>query len=99
MTIFWGTDTEQLMNVLKNMLSFVKTDWLSLLLVDVSICSKLIAFPAALVFAFPVFAKVKLNENKFFVSMLVNGIYLGLLGISIMYIISSSYNPFIYFRF
>lgn len=98
-TVFHFEDFAVLGTVLKDMFVFRPTDWVSLLMIDTSISMKLLLFIPAAVFAFPVMDKGIPNRGHPAKSFTVNLIYLALLGVSIMFIISSSYNPFIYFNF
>ena len=97
--LFNLSDTQTLICVLKEMFVYSPTDWLGLLKLDMSVCSKLIFLPAAMLFSFPVAKKLRLPENNTLCCAAQNLVYLGLLAVSIMYIISSSFTPFIYFSF
>ncbi len=99
MTFFTVTDSAYLLEVLKELFMFTPSDWTGLLLLDTSICSKLIFIPFGLIFSFPVYRRINIDENRFIPALMVNGVYIALFAVSVMYIISSSYNPFIYFRF
>lgn len=93
------SDFQVLQGVLKEMFIFSPTDWLALISCDASVCSKLLILPIAVIFAFPVAQKIKLKTDSIFGCMLSNAAHLGILAFSIMYIISSSFTPFIYFNF
>lgn len=98
-TVFHFEDFSVLGTVLKDMFLFRPTDWVSLLMIDTSICLKLLMIIPACIFAFPVLKKAGLPDETPVKACAVNLLYLALLAISIMFIISSSYNPFIYFNF
>ena len=96
--IFNITDLERLLCVLGSMFRFSGTDWSALLSADAAISRYFVFLPAAVLFSFPVFQK-KERRKTLPGALLTDGICLGLLALCIMFIISSSYNPFIYFRF
>lgn len=86
------------MKALSGMFVYAPTDWRTLLSLDASVCSKAAALPFALLFSFPLARQhVKLEEGPR--SVAVNGAYLALLFVCVMFIISSSFTPFIYFNF
>jgi alginate O-acetyltransferase complex protein AlgI len=97
--LFNLSDTQTLLSVLKEMFIFSPTDWVSLLIQDTSICSKLLFLPIAVVFAFPVVKKVNLPDNSIWGCIINNVAHMAVLAFSIMYIISSNFTPFIYFSF
>lgn len=97
--LFNLSDTQTLLSVLKEMFIFSPTDWVSLLIQDTSICSKLLFLPIAVVFAFPVAKKVNLPDNSIWRCIINNVAHMAVLAFSIMYIISSNFTPFIYFSF
>ena len=55
--------------------------------------------PFAILFSFPVFGKLRAPDRTAPGALLVNLGYLALLAFCILYVVSSSFNPFIYFRF
>ncbi len=98
--IFDLTDFSQLGLALRTMLRYVPTQWDLVFSANTDILLGLIYLPLAFVCAFPVlpWAKKKLGEGT--LSQLVqNSLCLFLLALSLMFIVSSEYNPFIYFRF
>jgi alginate O-acetyltransferase complex protein AlgI len=102
-TVGWGifnlTDTAQLLYVLKTMIVYKHTDWSALISADLSIIKGLVFLPTGILFAFPVMKiKRKIDDRK--ITQTITAVcYILLLALCIMFIISSSYNPFIYFRF
>lgn len=97
--LFNISDTQTLLSVLREMFSLSATDWTGLLRFDTSIVSKLVFIPFGIIFSFPVTSAFKPREDNIFISVAVNLCYLGILAVSVMYIISSSFTPFIYFGF
>jgi alginate O-acetyltransferase complex protein AlgI len=97
--IFNTTDIASLGNVLKNMFVYVKTDWQTLISSGTSVVVSVPAVLVAAIFSFPIAKKIKLRDDKFLGALVLNLLSAALLAASIICIISSSYNPFIYFRF
>lgn len=95
-TIFNITDFEKLGCVLMNMFSYSKTCWSDVLSLDISLVKTLIWLPIGMLFMFPL---VKNVLNKLLGEKLKNVILIGLFAITIMFMLSNTYNPFIYFRF
>lgn len=96
--IFNCTDMTQMWHALKTMFCYMPTNFTAMLAADTSIVKGLIYVPLGLIAAAPVFRKLPRREGTAWL-VLENGMYLILLGVCIAYIISSTYNPFIYFRF
>lgn len=95
--IFNITEPAQLASVLRTMFSVTKTDWVGLISTNAGICRYAVFLPFAVLFSFPVVRQAK-GETAVG-AIAVNAAYLVLLAVCIMFIISSSYDPFIYFRF
>ncbi len=98
MTVFYFEDIPSLCAALQKMFLFTPSSWAALLNFDTSVCFKLLFIIPGLVFSFPVLKKLRLPSGA--VGALASAfLYADLFAVSIMFIISSSYNPFIYFRF
>ena len=95
--IFNLTDWKQLLNAFSVMFTFRSTDLPGVMLADPSILNAAMYLPLALLFSFPVAKalgkRLKVPEAAANLGCLV------LLALSMVYIVSSSFNPFIYFRF
>ncbi len=98
MVIFSMNDTAQLFVVLRGMFTFRATQWRALLAVDTSVCSKLLTVPLGLLLCFPFPKKSTLREDSA-AALAVNAFYAALLVLSVMFTISASFTPFIYFNF
>ncbi len=95
--LFNISDLHLLLRTLRDMFVYVPTDWRSLLALDTSVCSKSLALPFALLFSFPI---VKTHaETELLSSLAINAAYLALLAVCVVFIVSSSFTPFIYFNF
>lgn len=97
-SIFNLTDISQLSLALEMMFSIHRTDWLGVLTSNAAITAAWFYVPLSLVCCFPWLshiqpAKTEASQNLRYVFWLI------LFGICVMYTISSTYNPFIYFRF
>ena len=97
--IFDLTDFSVLARVLRGMFVYTPTDWKALLCVDATLVSRLPALVPALLFSFPLFEKLRIREDGLFSALLVNGFYGGLLLVCILFLISQSFHPFLYFNF
>ena len=93
------TDAGQLAAVLRGMFVYAPTDWRALLSLDTSVASKLLTVPFALLFSFPVLQRLLPEENSAPRSLLLNFLYLALFGVCVLFLISASFTPFIYFNF
>ena len=98
MTVFYFEDIPSLCAALQKMFLFTPSSWAALLNLDTSVCFKLLFVLPGLVFSFPVLQKLRPLSGTGGALVTAFG-YAALLAVSIMFIISSSYNPFIYFRF
>lgn len=105
--IFNRTDPSQLSFALGRMFSFVSTNWNEVVLANSAILQAFLYIPLGLVCMLPLGHWLQ-NRHKTRSAegclsstclLLFNLGYCVLLGLSILFIISSTYNPFIYFRF
>lgn len=97
--LFNLSDGQVLFPVLRRMFVFAPTDWRALLAIDASVCSKLLAVPVGLLLCFPFPERWKPREDSIAVSLAVNAFYAALLVLCVLFTISSSFTPFIYFNF
>ena len=89
--LFNRTDFGQMAASLRQMFTLVSTDWVGAVAADSQLLLGLIYLPLGVLACLP--WKTKLPQ------WLQYGLCLGLLAICVVLILSSSYNPFIYFRF
>ncbi len=95
--IFNFTDGAEILSALGMMFSFRPTDFLHAVAADTDIFTALVYLPLGILFMLPLF---KRKEKKGpFMLLGENIVYFALLAVCVVYIVSSSYNPFIYFRF
>lgn len=92
------TDFSQIMFTLKMMFTYHHTDYLSMVAANTDILYGFIYLPLAFLFSFPVVKKVNI-KNETVATIVKTASCFVLLALSVMFILSSSYNPFIYFRF
>ena len=97
--LFHITDPQNLLRTLRNMFVLAPTDWRGLLALDTSVCSKALVLPFALLFCFPAAKKWAIKEDSLLRCLWVNAGYAALLVVCVLFIISSSFTPFIYFNF
>ena len=96
--IFDLTDFSQMLCALKTMFIYTPTDWASIIAGSSSIVRGVIYIPLGAVLSFPILKKFTASEQPYAIT-LKNILCLGILVFCIAVLISSSYNPFIYFRF
>jgi alginate O-acetyltransferase complex protein AlgI len=96
--IFNTTDISQLFSALGHMFSFQNTSLTTAVIADVTILNAFIYIPAGLVCMLPWEKKIHIKETAV-TELLKNVVCLGLLAACVVFILSSYYNPFIYFRF
>ena len=96
--LFNLTDLSRLTDVLKSMFVWQSTDWLGVISGNSALLETIIWLPLGILCMLPILPKLKFKDTLFG-TVLSHGLHLILAGICIIFIISSSYNPFIYFRF
>ncbi len=96
--IFNITDMSQMGATLVHMFNFKFTDVVTAVTKDTSIVYALIYVPLGIICMFPWAKKIKIKKS-ICTDIFINVACLILLLISVVYIIGSTYNPFIYFRF
>ncbi len=92
--LFDLVDFSSLRHALEMMFVPHSTDWTAAIAADAEILKALVYLPIGAVCCLPLLPK-KIGKR----TLLANAAALVLLGICLIYILSSSYNPFIYFRF
>ena len=96
--LFNLTDPTVLFGALRQMFTLQPTNWLAVFAANTDILFALLWMPLGLLFMFPLSAKLPKKDTLVaeVFSMFCYGV---LLVLCIVFIVSSSYNPFIYFRF
>ena len=97
--LFDITDFSKLGHVLGVMFSFTPTSWATLLSGDVSKLFNLAFIIPGILFSFPIAKKISFGGRSAASAIAANCLYILLFALCIAIIMSSSYNPFIYFRF
>ncbi len=98
--LFNLTDFSKLATALKTMLFYVPTQWDKVFTNNVNILLALIYIPVAFIAAVPILPAVKKKiGNGVWSDVLQNVGCILLFALSLIFILSSDYNPFIYFRF
>lgn len=97
--LFNLTDFSAMLHALKTMFVYTSTDWGAVLGADISVFSALFFLPISILSCFPIAHKWKMKDDTIAKASFVNLAYVALLAFRILYIVSSSFNPFIYFRF
>lgn len=98
--LFRLTDFSQLFHVLRTMFVWTDTNLIQVMGTNSSLLFGLIFLPLAFLFSFPIFKKRKpRSQDSVLHTFLEDGLYGLLLLLSLTFIVSSVYNPFIYFRF
>lgn len=97
--IFNLTDFSQMLGALRMMFAFPATDWVGTVAADASILYAFLCIPLGLLCMFPLLRRFKWKHDTAVRTAASHILYLLLAVICVVFIISSSYNPFIYFRF
>ena len=98
--LFNLTDFSRLLAALGQMFRWRPTDWVGMAAADVSVLYGLFFIPLGLVWMLPMPKKLRLSDSDSPGALALNNLlHLALAGVCIIFIISSKYNPFIYFRF
>ena len=98
--IFRANSLNEILLFIKTMFIYHKTDWVTIISENLSTFNSLLFIIPAIIFSFPVINIIKDKYgNKTVYIIIGNIILIGLFRICILYLTSSSYNPFIYFRF
>lgn len=98
--IFRSNSLNELLLFIKTMFVYKQTDWLTILADNLSTFNALIFVLPAFILSFPIFKKIEAKYfDKTIYIILTNILLLMLFIMCIVYLTSSSYNPFIYFRF
>ena len=92
------TDVGRLGFTLRMMFSVMPTDWTGVLAADAAITTAWLYVPLGLVCCFPLLSHIPPAGSRV-ATVLRDMLWLGLFGVCIMFVLSSTYNPFIYFRF
>ena len=95
---FYNESLAATWEVFKVLFTWVPGDFVTTMGTDTSMIPALFAMPLAALFSFPVFRPF-VEAKGAFVSIVRMGVCGVLLVLCIMFLLSSSYNPFIYFRF
>lgn len=98
--IFRSNSLNELLLFIKTMFVYKQTDWLTILVDNLSTFNALMFVLPAFILSFPILKKIKEKySGKTIYIILTNILLLMLFIMCIVYLTSSSYNPFIYFRF
>lgn len=92
------TDVGRLGFTLRMMFSVMPTDWTGVLAADAAITTAWLYVPLGLVCCFPLLSYIPPARYRV-TAVLRDVLWLWLFGVCIMFVLSSTYNPFIYFRF
>ena len=100
-TIFRNEDITLVLDLLKKMFIFEKTNWLDFIRMNYHLINYVLYFVLGIICMFPFFGKFieKNQEKEGIMHFLSNAFILFIFVLCILLLIKSSYNPFIYFRF
>lgn len=98
--IFRIEDVVILKDVFINLVTFKDSYFLEFIRLNYNLINNFIYIILGLIFMFPIFKKIieKYKDNLLF-NFIYDILLIFILGLSVCYLISNSYNPFIYFRF
>ena len=93
-------EESRLLAALGQMFTYRPTPWVDMIAANVSVLYGLFFLPLGLVWMLPLPKKLRLSESGSPAALAANNLlHLVLAGVCVVAIISSKYNPFIYFRF
>ena len=100
-TIFRNEDITLVLDLLKRMFIFEKTNWLDFICMNYHLINYVLYFVLGIICMFPFFGKFieKSQKKEGIMHFLSNAFILFIFVLCILFLIKSSYNPFIYFRF
>lgn len=99
--LFSHNSIGEILRCLKLMFMIRPTDWVSVVAINSDFLRCMLFMPLGIILMFP-YPKLlgKIREKQSDVGLVLNHLmYLLLLGVCIIFLLSSTYNPFIYFRF
>ncbi|MBQ7692880.1 MAG: MBOAT family protein [Oscillospiraceae bacterium] len=97
--LFHITDLSALGSVLRLMFGREAFQWRAILALDTSVISKLAAIPLGLPLSFPIRERLCRSEGSFLREGLISAAYVALFFVCVMFLLSSTFTPFIYFNF
>ena len=97
--LFNITDPEKYLDVMRRMFAFAPTDWHGVISSSINIVKTSIWMPLGLLFIFPVKRIIRTGGDSALFKAAEYAFYLALFVLCIIYMLSTTYNPFIYFRF
>ncbi len=98
--IFRSETLQQISTLLSNMFCYTKTDWIYVISNNTKILFCLIFFIPAIIFSTPILKILKEKfKSKNIIVIIGNLCLIVLFALCIVFLNSSNYNPFIYFRF
>ena len=92
------TDFSQMLDALAMMFTFQATDWIGVIAADTSLLYGLIYLPLGILCCLPQWRRIRLDRSAG-AQMVSRLAHLALLALCVIFLLSSTYNPFIYFRF
>lgn len=99
-TLFRANNLNDILYLMKNMFVYNKTDWFNILTINTTILNSFLFLIPAIIFSFPIVKIINKKYSDNIVYIVISDIVLLiLLVICVILLTSSSYNPFIYFRF
>ena len=97
--LFHVTDLSALGSVLRLMFGREAFQWRALLALDTSVISKLAAIPLGLPLSFPIRERLRGAGGSLPREAIISAAYVALFIVCVMFLLSSTFTPFIYFNF
>jgi len=97
--VFNLTDMNAMISAFTQMFSAVPTNFLKVYASGADIVQYALYLIPGIIFMFPITKKIIIKEDSALLNAVIWIIYIALLILSLIYLFSNSYNPFIYFRF
>lgn len=99
LVIFYFTDFREMGAALAQLFCILPTDWLGVAQADISVFKVLIFLPLGLLFSFPLRARLEPRGERASGVLFSACVYFAAFALCVIFLLSSTYNPFLYFRF
>ena len=97
--MFNADNVEQFAYRITHMFVYTKTDWLGVVSSNLDVYKLFIWIPLGILFTFPVINYSGAKQGSTLSAVLSYALYVALFAVCVVFLLSTTYNPFLYFRF